>query len=450
MPEDHVHVTINSAAASETIGQRLRRLRTDRRLSQRELASPGVSYAYISRIEAGTRQPSVKALRMLARKLGVSAEYLETGRELGATEHRELELADAELAIRLADDSSAAEETLTRIVEEALQAGDRGMATRARIALGLAAVRQGRHPEAIAQLEEALGERPVSPVTRPDIYATLGRSYVAAGMNDRAVELFDRCLADITEQAPENTAAQVRFATYLSQALANVGDLGRAQTVVMDALERAKGFSDPYTQVRLYWSLARLASLRGQAQVALDHVRRAIALLEATEDTLQLARAHLLCAAIMNLQGRGVEARPQLVLAERMLGESPDRVDLASLRAEQAKSAALLGEPEEAIERARESLELIGDDDPAEQGGALYALAQGLALTGEIEESDEAFRRAVDLLAEEGHWRECAVAYRTWARLLRQTGREAEALDVLERAADLAARTESIEARAPR
>src|SRR3989441_13216551 len=103
------------AAQAETIGQRLRRLRTERRLSQRELASPGVSYAYISRIEAGTRQPSVKALRMLARKLGVSAEYLETGRELGAAEHRELQLADAELAIRLADDPSTAEDTLTRL-----------------------------------------------------------------------------------------------------------------------------------------------------------------------------------------------------------------------------------------------------------------------------------------------------------------------------------------------
>src|SRR5581483_4633686 len=63
-------------ALDETIGQRLKRLRLERGLSQRELAAPGVSYAYISRIEAGTRQPSVKALRRLAAKLGVTAEYL--------------------------------------------------------------------------------------------------------------------------------------------------------------------------------------------------------------------------------------------------------------------------------------------------------------------------------------------------------------------------------------
>src|SRR5690348_12404176 len=39
-----------------------------------------ISYAYISRIEANQRRPSVKALRLLAPKLGVSVHWLETGR----------------------------------------------------------------------------------------------------------------------------------------------------------------------------------------------------------------------------------------------------------------------------------------------------------------------------------------------------------------------------------
>jgi Helix-turn-helix len=42
---------------------------------------PGVSYAYISRIEVGQRNPSVKALRKLAAALGVAPEWLETGIE---------------------------------------------------------------------------------------------------------------------------------------------------------------------------------------------------------------------------------------------------------------------------------------------------------------------------------------------------------------------------------
>src|SRR6478672_2997403 len=91
-------------AAVETIGVRLKRLRHERGLSQRELSGPGVSYAYISRIEAGARTPSVKALRMLARKLGVTVEYLETGRDLRDSDERELRIADAELELRLAAD----------------------------------------------------------------------------------------------------------------------------------------------------------------------------------------------------------------------------------------------------------------------------------------------------------------------------------------------------------
>ena len=71
---------IAAMAKRESIAQRLRRLRIERRMSQRDLSSPGVSYAYISRIEAGTRTPSsAKALRLLARKLGVTVEQLETG-----------------------------------------------------------------------------------------------------------------------------------------------------------------------------------------------------------------------------------------------------------------------------------------------------------------------------------------------------------------------------------
>src|SRR3954468_15444543 len=123
---------------AESIGQRLRRLRHERGLSQRELSSPGVSYAYISRIEAGARQPSVKALRMLARKLGVSPDYLETGRELRDQDQRELRVSELELRLRLGDESEVAND-LRALLAEAESAGDAPTAARARIVLGFAA-----------------------------------------------------------------------------------------------------------------------------------------------------------------------------------------------------------------------------------------------------------------------------------------------------------------------
>jgi transcriptional regulator with XRE-family HTH domain len=200
----------------ETIGQRLRRLRHERGLSQRELSSPGVSYAYISRIEAGARRPSVKALRMLAKKLGVSADYLETGSEIREIDQRELRIADAELQLRLSDDPAEAERKLETLREEAVHAGDAAAAARANIALGLAAAAAGRNADAIERLESGLDMAPVSPSGRPDVFATLGRAYAATSRPDKAVEVFERSLDEVEQDAPEDIAAQIRFTTYLS------------------------------------------------------------------------------------------------------------------------------------------------------------------------------------------------------------------------------------------
>jgi transcriptional regulator with XRE-family HTH domain len=71
---------------SETPGARIRRLRLERGLSQRQLAQPGVSYTYLSRIETDQRPASPTALRLLANKLGVLPEYLESGRTATATD----------------------------------------------------------------------------------------------------------------------------------------------------------------------------------------------------------------------------------------------------------------------------------------------------------------------------------------------------------------------------
>ena len=69
-----------------TVGERIRERRLALGLSQRNLACEGVSFAYISRLEANARQPSLKALRKMASKLGVSLHWLETGEDDPAEE----------------------------------------------------------------------------------------------------------------------------------------------------------------------------------------------------------------------------------------------------------------------------------------------------------------------------------------------------------------------------
>jgi transcriptional regulator with XRE-family HTH domain len=165
--------SVTEGSATEDVGARLKRLRLQQGFSQRDLSSPGVSYAYISRIEAGARTPSVKALRKLAQKLGVSVEYLETGRDIRDVDDRELRLADAELELRLADNTEVAEHKLSELLDEAAAAGDVVSATRARLALGMVAAHRGNHLDAVERLEGVLDSAEISPGSRPDVFATL-------------------------------------------------------------------------------------------------------------------------------------------------------------------------------------------------------------------------------------------------------------------------------------
>jgi tetratricopeptide (TPR) repeat protein len=419
----------------ESIGERLRRLRLGRELSQRDLSSPGVSYAYISRIEAGARRPSVRALRMLALKLGVTAEYLETGSELATSEARELRLADIELRLRLEGDVEIDE--LRDLLADAIEHADGNATLRSRIALGFAAWTRGDLAETVEQLELAIESDLITPVSRPDVYLTLGRAYAGQGAPRRAVELFEHSLAELERLAPGDVGARVRFSSYLSFALTDLGELERARVVVTETLSGADDQVDPYTRIRLFWSLGRLSLEQSKPQAALDSFRRAVALLEATEDTLHLARAHLNCAhALLDAGDVGAAGR-HIALAEELFGNRPVPDDLAVVRRMQATCAARTGDFAAAERYGAEAL-VLAADLPNERGQTWWALAEARAGAGD-ESARDAYTHAVELLAEHGTVREHANLLRSYGRYLKATGREAEALDVYERAADIAA-----------
>jgi transcriptional regulator with XRE-family HTH domain len=63
------------------VGARLHAAREAAGISQRELAFPGCSAAYISRIERGERIPSLQVMRELARRVGISEAELAYGHE---------------------------------------------------------------------------------------------------------------------------------------------------------------------------------------------------------------------------------------------------------------------------------------------------------------------------------------------------------------------------------
>ena len=143
-------------------------------------------------------------------------------------------------------------------------------------------------------------------------------------------------------------------------------------------------------------------------------------LLETTEDSLQLARAHVLSAQLLALENRPEEAAPHLERAEPLLLVAAETIDLGIVRAEQSKVAALRGRAEEALDRAAEAAELLGED-ARHLGLRWHALGLAHATAGNLDEAGKWFRQAIDTLRDQGQWREAAQTARQWSDALRES-----------------------------
>ncbi len=386
-------------SAQETIGERLRRLREERGLTQRDIATAGVSAQYISKVERGQRTASVKALRKLASSLGVSWQFLETGHDPAETAARTFRLDDAELALRLGDDHTGVESTLREVAEQAAGSGDVQAATRARVSLGLLAAHRGSFAEVVEALEPVIAEPWVTPATHADAFAALGHAYESLQLGREATALFRSCLEDVLRRRPVNAALAARFGTYLTCVLVDNGRLEEAREAIAAALRHGEASGDPYTVMRLHWSNARLAACAGEYEAAQAAINRAIGLLELTEDTTHLGRAHLVAAEISLWDDDFGQAAEHLASAERLLPEGCDVEDHAFLVIQQAFLAARTGEAAKAMDLATAALQILGDGvDPTVRGRAHWALAEAYAAAGAASSARVAFTEASELI----------------------------------------------------
>ena len=425
-----------SKRSDESIGERVRRLRLRRGLSQRQLAASGLSPAYISRIESGQRMPSVRAIRVLALRLDVTPEYLENGVDIAPAEALELRLTDAELRLRLGDHSIEARHALQAVLNEARRTGQHEITTRAQIALGLASLAAGNQHEAAQYLSVAVASPFVSPRMQTNVYVSLSKALRFLGRAEDAVRMLEEALDDPACGMPEGVGVRLRLATYLSYALTDLGEFERARSVLEEV--DADAALDAHAQVTMHWSLARLAYMEGQPRAALNEIRRAIILLDHTEDSLELARAHLFAAEVQ-LWARNVpDALRHLELAARLETLAADARDLGALHSGQALAHARQGDFDSARALIRQAHEELADA-PAEQGPLWVAQALVEAGCDEPDAAAISFERAVDALTASSMHREAAAVCREWSELLVGAGRTDEAARATRRAAELRA-----------
>ena len=425
----HFHSHVDDARA---VGERLRAARVNAGLSQRQLAFPGCSAAYISRLEAGDRVPSLQLLRKLAAKLRVDESYLATGS--AAERARPAALTEADIALRFGDPDTAA-----ALYDQVLsQAGDVRTRALALFGLGRIAYDRGDTRAAITSLEDALELDGDVELAEPGLVETLGRAYATAGELESAVGLFERALATATEN--EDLVARSRFAVLLANALIDCGRFGRAEELLGGVLAELDIAGDPAARARLYWSQSRLHAVKGNHDAAARYARRTLELLDLTEDTRHVAHAHQLLAFIELERGRPAEALELIRRGRGLLDSSSGAIEQAQFRLEEARALAALGETDQARTEAMAVAGLLADADPHDAGRSYALLARIFAEVGEGERAQELYELAAELLENESN-PYLPEVYEQLGRLLEREGRTQEALDYLKRA--LAARQSS-------
>ena len=402
----------------KAVGLRLRTAREAAGLSQRQLSFPGCSPAYISRIEAGDRIPSLQLLRELGRRLGVTEDFLATGSE--ARPHS-LSLLEAEIALRL-DDLDRARELYTHALANARTPSERAQAGEG---LGHLALRLGDPREAIALFEQALVDSRMEEWQSPTLAESLARAYSVVGELDPSVAILERCLAAF-EQIGDRVQA-IRFACVLGYALSDAGQFARAEQVVSKALAEGRESFDPYMRARVYWARAKLQLDQGDFDGASRYAYQALAALELTEDLHYTGLAHQLVARIELERGEAEEALSHLAEGWPLVERTGTPIEQAQFRLEEARALARTGEKERATAIAMEVLGLLGDAEPID-GGRLYALLAEVALDlGDEARALELYEQAAALLEPTTANRALVDVYAKLGEIYERQGRTNEA-----------------------
>jgi tetratricopeptide (TPR) repeat protein len=410
------------------VGQRLRQSREAAGLTQRELSFRGCTAAYVSRIEAGARVPSLQILREFAKRLGVDVEYLATGQPAGSVSS---ELLEAEVALRLGDETRAVE-----LYEAARDDADSPSAlAQAQLGLGRLALTRGETSQGIALLEEALDSGALPSGDASGAANALGRTYAAQGRYEEAFALFERFLDDARTR--EDRFDQVRFALLLANAYIDHGDFGRAHATLGEILDLARQTIDPMLRASLYWSQSRVHHLQGDPDRAAEYGQLALATLRASEQTLEAARALLLLAFIENDRGNPAAALELVDEGEAVVAAAGQATDAAMFTIERARALSKLGEADQAAELLLGIAPRLSSAAPGDAARAYSTVAEIFQSQGDTARALELYELAVEQAPVAD--RHVVAALTAMAEIHEEHGDARRALELLKRA--LAART---------
>ncbi|MFJ2770854.1 tetratricopeptide repeat protein [Streptomyces sp. NPDC087300] len=423
------------------MGRRVQRLRGELGLTQRQLAEPAYTPAYVSTLEAGKVRPSEAALRHLAERLGVSYEELSTGRPARLAAGLRLRLTDARRALATGAPGDAA--VLFRALhEEAVTHGLAPEQADALLGLGDCLLESGELTDArdcFAAAEHLLADDPL-PRRVPAIRGR-ATAHLLTGELRYACYLLESTLDELNAGGLHDPEALLLLYTASIAPYMDMGAHARAAHAAELALALAPGVGDPALVAGMHRGVARTLIAEGRIAEADASLAKAQELYRQLHIRTELAHCHWMRGYVHAQDGDLEHAESELRTARAILSSKRAALFTEQVEVELADVLRRRGRAEEAEALLRPLL-MSGADAPEDEPGSLGAgrgavhaggahrlLGLIAEERGDTERAEEHYCAALSLLERSSAAGDLADLCRLLGDLLRRSGRVEAAMD---------------------
>ncbi|MEW1599999.1 helix-turn-helix transcriptional regulator [Streptomyces sp. NPDC093808] len=413
-----------------TIGRRVQRLRVARGLTQRQLAEPVYTPAYVSTLEAGRVRPSDDALRHLAERLGVEFDELATGRSARRVTELRMRLTEAQRALAVGEAEAAVEQYTALLAEAEAQELPEEQAA-ALLGLGECALDTGELVDGQRYFEEAearLADAPL-PARVPALRGRAVAHYLAGELR-YAVYLLETTIDELNRGGLHDPDALLLLYASVIGPYMDMGAHARAAQAAEFALALAPQSGDPALVARMHRSVARTLLAEGRLAEADASLAKAAELYRGLQLRTELANCHWMRGYVHAQNGELAEAEAEMREALHMLSATRATLYSSQLTVELADVLHRRGRSEEAAELLKDVLGGLSPERGAVHAAAAHRLLGIIAEDARnTERAEEHYVRALSLLERAGAAGDLADLCRLLGDLLRRTGRVEAALD---------------------
>lgn len=417
--------------SADGIGARLLRLRTERGMTQRALAEPGYTAAYVSTVEAGKAKPSEAALRYFAERLSVSYEELTIGMPAGLRTEIQERRAEAQ---HLMDDGDGdrAQRLLVDLIDQATEYDLSDLVAELRVTLGSFLLRRGDLAAGREQFEQAealLADQPLTARVR----AIRGRAtaHYLEGDVRYSCYLLETTINELNGGGlPDPSSLMLLYAAVIGPYL-ELGALERATKAASLALDLAPRVSDPVAIATLHRSVARTMAAGGRFAEAEAALVKAQDVYQQWEIRTELAQCHWMRGYLHAQHDRLADAEAELRTAVELLRATGATFYAVQAEVELADVRWRLGHTAEAEELLNRLLTGLGPGHgPIHAAAAHHLLGEIRERADDLDGAEQHYRTAIALQLEANLTGDLADTSRLLGDLLDRQGRTREAVEV--------------------